>query len=322
MSLRVVFMGTPDFAVPCLDQLMQDGHDLVAVITQPDRPKGRGLSLSASPVKVRALELGLPVLQPESMRQHAVIERLVGLAPDLIVTVAFGQLLPRAVLAIPPLGALNVHASLLPKLRGGAPIHWAIMNGERETGITIMFMAPRLDAGDMIIQHTIAIHPNDTVGTLHDRLAPLGARLLSESIALLAEGQATRIPQDESRATYGPNVSADDQILDWNWPVGKLCDRVRGLNPWPGAITSLRGAVLKIWAVEPAAGSGDPGTVLELRRGDGFVVAAADGAILVRELQPAGKRRMLAHDFTSGYRLQVGERLGEQEPVAHNTARE
>ncbi|MGE5653522.1 MAG: methionyl-tRNA formyltransferase, partial [Bacillota bacterium] len=279
MSLRIVFMGTPDFAVPCLDQLVKDGHDLAMVITQPDRPKGRGLSLAASPVKVRALELGLPVMQPESMRNQGAIDHLSKLGPDLIVTVAFGQLLPQTVLDIPVLGAINVHASLLPRLRGGAPIHWAIMNGDQETGVTTMHMARRLDAGDMILQKKVAIGPQDTVGVLHDRLAPLGAQLLSETAKLIEQGRAPRTAQDEALATYGPNVSAADQMLRWSWPVIRLCNRVRGLDPWPGAITRLRGAVLKIWAAEPTQGSGEPGTVLELRRGEGFVVATGDGAV-------------------------------------------
>lgn len=316
MSLRVVFMGTPDFAVPCLEQLIRDGHQVITVITQPDRPKGRGLTLSASPVKQRALELQLPVLQPEHMRDQGIIERLTELGPDLIVTVAFGQLLPKSVLDLPSLGAINVHASLLPKLRGGAPLHWAVMGGERETGITTMFMARRLDAGDMILQRTTTIDSRETVGMLHDRLAPLGAALLGKTIALLAQGQAPRIPQDESHATYGPNISADDQRLNWDWPSVMLHNRVRGLDPWPGAITSWRGSVLKIWALEPISGIGEPGEVLELRRGDGFIVGTGDGAVLVRQLQPAGKRRMLASEFIAGYRLQVGERLGAEQPSA------
>lgn len=312
MSLRVIFMGTPDFAVPCLDRLLYDGHTVAAVITQPDRPKGRGLTLAAPPVKMRALEMGLPIMQPSGMRERAVIDQLTALAPDLIVTVAFGQLLPQAVLDLPHLGAINVHASLLPKLRGGAPIHWAIMNGEQETGITTMYMARRLDAGDMILQRAVAIGLSETVGMLHDRLAPLSAELLSESVALIERGQAPRTAQDEAAATYGPNVGAADQVLDWRWPTVRLCNRVRGLDPWPGAITSLRGAVLKVWSVEPSFGTGDPGTILELQRGTGFTVATEDGAVLIREIQPAGKRRMSAFEFMQGYHLKPGERLGDK----------
>lgn len=308
--MRVIYMGTPDFAVPCLDKLMAEGHDVAAVATQPDRPKGRGQRLAASPVKEAALGYGLPVLQPEKIKNAGFIADLAALQPDVIVVVAFGQFLPQVLLEMPRVGCINVHASLLPRYRGAAPIHWAVINGETRTGITTMYMDSGMDTGDMIVKAELTIGPDETTGQLHDRLMLLGAETLSRTLALVAEGQAPRTPQDHPSATYAPLLTRETERIDWEKPAQAVHNLVRGLAPWPGAFCYHGAKTLKIWSSEYLAGpSGHrPGEILEVGPA-GPVVAAGTGAVRLREVQPENRRRMEAGEYVRGYGLEVGETL-------------
>ena len=246
--MKILFMGTPDFAVPSLDALAAAGHQLVGAFSQPDKPKNRGMKLQPTPVKVCAERLGVPVFQPTKLRDGTALETIRQLDPDLIVVAAYGRILPQEILDYPRLGCINVHSSLLPKYRGAAPIHWAILNGEKETGVTIMHMALALDAGDIIRQRATPIDPDETVEDLHDRLARLGAELLVETVAQLADGTATRTPQEESQVTLAPMLSRALSPMDWTRPARALHDQVRGLIPWPAAVTELGGVRCKILA--------------------------------------------------------------------------
>lgn len=307
-------MGTPDFAVPCLNMLVQDRYQVAAVVTQPDRPQGRGRLVSPSPVKQTALKFGLPVLQPERVKDKDFLSALQQLHPEVIVVVAFGQILPPAMLRLPPLGCINVHASLLPRYRGAAPIHWAVMNGETETGVTTMFMAAGMDTGDIILQCRTDIGVNETTGDVHDRLAVLGARTLAATMSLLAKGRVPRQPQDEDKATYAPLLQHEHEHLNWSRSTQQLYNQIRGLNPWPGAYTIHRGQVLKCWGAErvaasQTAGKVTPGLVMALDK-RGISIGTGDGILLLTCVQPANKRRMSAADFSHGYALQVGDILG------------
>ncbi|MBC7346077.1 MAG: methionyl-tRNA formyltransferase [Clostridia bacterium] len=312
--MRLVFFGTPAFALPTLEALLESPHRVLGVVTQPDRPKGRRRLLAPPPVKEAAAARGLPIWQPANLREPAFLSLLRGLEPEVAVVVAYGKILPPAVLDLPRHGCINVHASLLPRYRGAAPIHWAVINGESETGVTTMYMAPALDAGDIILQRAVAIGTRETTGALHDRLARLGADLLLETLDLLEAGKAPRRPQDEALASYAPPLQPEDERIDWQWPAAVIFNRVRGLNPWPGAYTTWRGKRLKIWWVEPgalAAREARPGQVLAVG-GEGFSVACGSGqALLVKELQPEGKAPMEAAAFVRGYRLAPGEYLGD-----------
>lgn len=309
--LRVVFMGTPDFAVPCLDRLVADGCNVAAVVTQPDRPKGRGRKLAASPVKEAAVGYGLPVLQPEKIKTEEFMTTLTALRPTVITVVAFGRFLPREMLALPPLGCVNVHASLLPLYRGAAPIHWAVMNGETETGVTTMLMDTGMDTGDMILKARIAIGPDDTTGEVHDRLRELGASVLSDTLARLAAGNAPRTPQDGAAATYAPLLTRAVERIDWTRPATAVHNLVRGLSPWPGAYCLHAGKELKVWRSELVATTGEcgkPGRVVAV--GDaGAVVVAGTGAVRLIEAQPENRRRMGMGEYIRGYGLAVGETL-------------
>lgn len=309
--LRVVFMGTPDFAVPCLDRLVADGYDVAAVVTQPDRPKGRGQKLAASPVKAAAVGYGLPVLQPEKIKTAEFLATLTALAPAVIVVVAFGQFLPRELLALPPLGCVNVHASLLPRYRGAAPIHWAVMNGEPLTGVTTMHMDIGMDSGDMILKAEVTIGPDDTTGEVHDRLKALGAEALAATLAALAAGTAPSTPQDGTAATFAPLLTRTVERIDWTRPATAVHNLVRGLNPWPGAYCLHDGRVLKVWRSERVAattGNGLPGRVIAADD-DGAVVFTGDGAVRLTEVQPENRRRMGMGEYVRGYGLKVGETL-------------
>ncbi|MBD2846159.1 methionyl-tRNA formyltransferase [Paenibacillus sp. IB182496] len=314
--MRIVFMGTPEFAVPSLKKLLQMKCEIVAVVTQPDRPKGRKRQLAAPPVKEAALLLGLPVLQPEKLRTSAeTLERLEALAPDLIVTAAYGQLLPKAVLELPRLGCINVHGSLLPKYRGGAPIQRAIMNGETVTGVTIMYMAEGLDTGDMISRTEVPIGPEDTSGTMFAKLSDAGARLLGETLPRLLDGSVRAEPQDEREATYAPNLTREDERIDWTRAAEQIRNQVRGLSPMAGAFTYLHGEVFKVRAcelAEPAPGAPEvaPGTVLETARGS-LLVQTGDGALALTQIQPAGRKALPAADWLRGAGLEPGTMLGE-----------
>lgn len=306
----IVFMGTPEFAVVSLQHLLESGHDILAVVTQPDRPVGRGMAMTPPPVKRLAERHGIPVLQPRRARDPEFLERLRAIGPDLIVVVAYGQILPAELLQIPKLGCMNVHASLLPKYRGAAPFQWAIINGETETGITTMFMAEELDAGDILLQRRLAIGPDEDAASLHDRLAVLGAEVLLETIERLSKGELTRYPQDHTEATYYPRLDRDDGELDWSLSAQQVHDRVRGLNPWPGAFTFLDGRRIKIIAGKTGgATDGEPGTVQSIND-DGLGVATGEGIYIITRLQPANGRVLSADEFARGYRITSGAKLG------------
>lgn len=306
--MKIVFMGTPEFAVPTLKALFQSGHSILSVVTQPDRPKGRGQESQFPPVKQFALENGLAVLQPEKANVPEFVEILRQQAPDVIVVVAFGQILSSKMLAIPRDYCVNLHASLLPKYRGAAPINWAIMNGETETGVTAMKMDVGMDTGDMLLTRKIFIKDSDTARTLHDTLSQEGAALVLETILLLERQGLTPVPQDNLLATYAPKLKKEDGLIQWNTPAAKIKNLVRGLEPWPGAYAFYKSKRLKICAVEISAGEPTdvPGTLLRLSD-YGIEVGAGDGRVIVTELQPEGKKRMSAMDFLRGNAMSKGD---------------
>lgn len=311
-------MGTPDFAVPCLRALAEAGHQLIGVVTQPDRPKGRGRQLTASPVKLEAQTLGLPVYQPEKVKSDEFTAFLRQMAPELIVVVAFGQLLSPDILAIPRYGCVNVHASLLPKYRGAAPIHRAVIAGEKVTGVTTMQMDSGMDTGEMIFHESVPIAAADTVGIVHDKLAAVGACLLAKTIAEIERGTAPHIPQDDAQATYAPMLDRALERIHWNRPAEQVSNLVRGMDPWPGAYTMLGDKVLKIWRAVPlpeescsaAKPCEAPGTVLEILPGRGLVIQTGQGRLLVEEVQFQGSRRMKVEEFLRGHPLFPGILLG------------
>lgn len=308
--MRILFMGTPDIAASCLTALLDAGEEVVAVVTQADRPKGRGYVLTPPPVKVTALSRGIPVYQPSSLRDGSFDETLSALAPDLIAVVAYGKILPPSVLALPRYGCINVHASLLPKYRGAAPIQRAIMDGERETGVTTMYMAEGLDTGDMLLSEKIAISPDDNFETIHDRMAEVGGRLLLRTVCALREGTAVRIPQNDAEATYAHKIEKADCHLDLTRSARELDPYIRGLSPIPLAfVRRADGKMLKILRAVPVEGKGVPGEVLRLddRADGGITVACGEGALLLREILPEGKGRMSAADYVRGRQIQIGE---------------
>lgn len=312
MKHRIVFMGTPDFAVPILQMIAAEKYHLVGVITQPDRPKGRKRILSPPPVKEAAIRLGIPVFQPEHIREEEAVQQFVDLDPDLVVTAAYGQILPESILQKPKFGCINVHASLLPKYRGGAPIHWALINGEKETGITIMYMAKEMDAGDILAQRSIPIAKDDHVGSLHDRLSLLGAEMIKDILPAIFKGEVKAVPQDHQQATYAYNIRPEDEWIDWNRTADEIYNHVRGLYPWPVASTSWNRKRVKIWWAETSDGTSTapPGTILKMEP-EGIWVATKKGTIRIKELQLAGRKRMPVHEFLSGAQMKVGERLGD-----------
>lgn len=304
----VIFMGTPDFSVPVLQRVIADGYEVKAVVTQPDRPVGRKKVLTPPPVKREALNHNLRVIQPEKLSGSPELKEIINLEADLIITAAFGQLLPKELLDAPKLGCINVHASLLPELRGGAPIHHAIIRGYDKSGITIMYMAEKLDAGDIISQREVAITDEDHVGTLHDKLSEAGANLLSDTLPLLIDGKSERAEQDHEKATYAWNIKREEEKIDWNRPGREVFNQIRGLYPWPTAYTVFRDKPVKIQQVKLTKGSGTPGEVIQISD-EGIVFATADAdAVLVTELQPSGKKKMSASDFLRGSAIQIGEK--------------
>jgi methionyl-tRNA formyltransferase len=307
---KIVFMGTPAFSAPILRMLVEQGYEVALVVTQPDRPVGRKKILTPTPVKEQALALDLPVYQPERLKDPEQAQKILDLQPDLIVTAAFGQILPTAILEAPKLGAINVHASLLPEYRGGAPIHQAIIDGKKETGVTIMYMVDRLDAGDIISQTTVPIEEMDHTGSMFEKLSIAGKELLQETLPSIIDGTNARTPQDEERVTFARNISRQQERMDWNKSARELYNQVRGLHPWPVAFTSLGGTNVKIWWAELAdsAKNSQPGEVLELTE-DAIIVQTGDGALAIKELQPAGKKRMTAQDYLRGPKLQAGDRF-------------
>ncbi|PNU21707.1 methionyl-tRNA formyltransferase [Geothermobacter hydrogeniphilus] len=308
-DIRTVFMGTPDFACPSLAGLIDAGCNLVGVFTQPDRPSGRGRKLTPPPVKVLAEQRQIPVFQPEKLRRPEAVEQLRSLAPDLVVVVAYGQILSREVLQLPRFGCINVHASLLPKYRGAAPINRAIIDGETVTGVTTMYMDEGLDTGDMLIRKSLDIGPNETAGQLHDRLAPLGAEAMRETLQRLCAGTLERVPQNDAESCYASMMKKEDGCVDWSRPARQVHNLVRGLDPWPSAYTTLDGLTLKIAATSVAAGTGEPGTVLQASA-DGVLVACGEQALLIGRLQLPGKKQLAAADFLRGHALPPGTRLG------------
>jgi len=307
-------MGTPDFAVPSLRLLLEekDQVEVIGVVTQPDRPKGRKKVLTPPPVKVEALNHDLPVFQPQKLRSEEAIRQVLELQPDLIVTAAYGQILPEPVLNAPKYGCINVHASLLPKYRGGAPIHHAIINGEKETGVTIMYMVKALDAGDMLLQRAIPITSGDNVGTMHDKLANLGAELLKEVLPSILDGTVQAVPQDDEQATFAPNITREDEKIDWERTAQELDCQIRGLCPWPVAYTLWKGKPFKIWkaSVVNEETQGEPGTVIRLDN-NGIVVATGKGLLRLTEVQPSGKKPMPARQFINGRQMKAGDRFGD-----------
>lgn len=304
--MRIVFMGTPDFAVPCLQRLLEDGHEVTAVFTQPDKPVGRHAVLTPPPVKQLALSHGIPVYQPTKMRDGTVAALLRELAPDCLVVVAYGRILPQEILDVPPRGCVNIHGSLLPRYRGAAPIQWSVIRGETVTGVTSMFMDAGMDTGDIIDTLTTPIGENETAGELFERLAPLGARLLSTTLAAIADGTVTRRPQNDAEATMAPMLEKAMGRLDLTRPARELHNQVRGMNPWPGAFCTAGGKTLKIHETRVAAGSGAPGTLL---CADPVTVACGEGALQLVTVQPEGKPRMAAEAWLRGARLPQGARL-------------
>ena len=304
--MRIVFMGTPDFAVPCLQRILDDGHEVPAVFTQPDKPVGRHATLTPPPVKRLAQEHKIPVYQPTKMRDGTVAAQLRELAPDCLVVVAYGRILPQAILDVPPKGCINIHGSLLPKYRGAAPIQWSVINGEAVTGVTSMFMDAGMDTGNIIDTITTPIGENETAGELFDRLAPLGAELLSRTLRSVANGTVQSTPQDNDKATMAPMLEKAMGRLDFTLPGGVLHNHIRGMNPWPGCFCTAGGKMLKIHESRVAEGRGKAG---ELLSSDPVTVACGEGALQLITVQPEGKPRMAAADWLRGARLQKGECL-------------
>ncbi len=307
-KLRVVFMGSPEFAVPCLETLLET-EEVVAVVSQPDKPAGRGLGLQAPAVKVRALAAGLPVLQPPSVRKPPFTEVLAPLAPDICVVVAYGKILPPELLALPQLGCLNVHASLLPKYRGAAPIQWSVIHGERETGVTLMQMDAGMDTGAMLLQRALPVDDRVTAGELHVTLSRLGAEVLRDGLAALKAGTLVPRPQDPALATMAPMLTKETGRVDFAAGARAVRDLVRGCDPWPTAYTTLDGAPLKLFRAKIVSGQGVPGRVLGADR-DGLIVGCGGDAVAFAELQLPGKKRLSAQALLAGRPIPTGTQLG------------
>lgn len=302
--MRVVFMGTPDIAATCLERILTDGFEVAGVYTQPDRPKNRGMKLAFSPVKEVALKAGLPVFQPENFREEETVQQLRALKPDVVAVVAYGRILPQKVLDIPTMGCINIHASLLPAYRGSAPYQWAVLDGQKETGVTAMYLCRQMDAGDIIDVSKTPIAPNETAGELLDRLAVLGAELLSKTLSRFAQGPVEAVPQDEALVSYAPMLDKTMCPIDWSKTAQQVHDHVRGLHPWPVATMELNGKLFKVHATVIAEGSGAPGQVLGLTK-TGLKIACGEGAVEVRSLQAEGGKRMAAPDYFRGHPLEI-----------------
>lgn len=311
--MRIIFMGTPDFSVPTLQSLIDSKHQVIAVVTQPDKPKGRGNEMSFPPVKEKALQYEIPIFQPVKVREEPFINTLKELNPDAIVVIAFGQIIPKSILDLPKYGCINIHASLLPKLRGAAPIQWAIINGEEETGITTMFMAEGLDTGDMLLKTVVPIEKEETGGSLHDKLSVIGGDLILETLEQLENGTAIRIKQDDKLSNYVGTLNKSLGNIDFSKPAKEIERLIRGLNPWPSAYTFLNGKMLKIWkaSVIEKEYTSQPGVVVEITK-DEMIVKTGEGALAFKELQLEGKKRMTTDAFLRGYTIVEGTKFSNQ----------
>lgn len=302
--MRVVFMGTPDIASTCLKKILADGFEVVGVYTQPDRPKGRGMKMVCSPVKEVALAAGIPVFQPENFREEASVQQLRDLQPDICAVVAYGRILPQKVLDVPKRGCINIHASILPKYRGSAPYQWAVLDGLEETGVTAMYLTREMDAGDIIDVSRTPIGENETAGELLDRLAVLGADLLSKTLSRFAQGEVEGTAQDASQVSYAPMLDKSMSPIDWTKTARQVHNHVRGLHPWPVATAEIQGKLFKVHATRVAEGSGEPGQILGLSK-TGLLVACGEGAVEILSLQAEGGKRMSAPDYFRGHPLQL-----------------
>ncbi|WP_373895973.1 methionyl-tRNA formyltransferase [Virgibacillus natechei] len=310
---RIVFMGTPDFSVPILQALVKSEYDVVLVVSQPDRPKGRKKVITPSPVKKEAEKHHIPVFQPEKLKNN--YEEILTYEPDIIITAAYGQILPNALLDTPKYGCINVHASLLPELRGGAPIHYAILQGKKETGITLMYMAEKLDAGDILAQRTVPIDQADHVGSMHEKLSETGANLLIESLPKIFTNNMKPIKQDESKATFAMNIKREQEKVDWSKSNRQIYNHIRGLNPWPVAFTTYFGDIMKLWwgELDNEKYNGVPGEIIQ-KDNEAFTVICGDQkGIRITEIQPAGKKRMTVAEYLQGSadRIKIGTHLGD-----------
>lgn len=304
--MKVIFMGTPDFAVPTLEALIEK-HEVLAVVTQPDKPKGRGKKMVFPIVKEKALEHNITVYQPQKVKTPEFVEVLKEYQPDIMVVVAFGQILSEEILNIPKYGCINVHGSILPQYRGAAPIQWSIINGEEFGGVTTMYMAKGLDSGDMILKAEEKIKPDDTYGSLYDRLSVIGADLLIKTLDLIENGEVKRIPQNDDEATFAPMIKPELEHINWNGKNTDIVNLIKGLNPQPVAYTMLNDEKLKIWFAETIDGdyNGEPGTIVDVRKRD-FVVMTAEGAVAVKEVQAQGGKRMSADAYMRGHAIEKG----------------
>jgi len=306
--MKIVYMGTPAFAVPPLQALIEAGHDVVGVVTRTDKPAGRGKVLTPPAVKAAAEQSGVPVFQPKRVREPESTAAIGAMGPDVIVVAAYGQVLPRELLALPKHGCVNIHASLLPAYRGAAPINWAIINGETRTGITIMQMDEGLDTGAILAQESIPIDPRDTAGDLTEKLSELGSRLVVDTLSRIEAGGLTAVPQDNGKASMAPLLKKDDGLIDWTMSARELHNRVRGLSPWPGAHGYLDGKLIKILGTDVAEGSGEPGVLYEQGR-DGLAIGTGSGLLRIVSIQPEGKKPMSAAEFLRGHRGVAGKKF-------------
>ncbi len=330
--MRILFMGTPDFAVPCLRALVENQYNVIGVVTQPDRPKGRKQVLTPPPVKIAAEALGIPVYQPEKVSAREHVEFFQTLSIDLVITAAFGQLLSKEFLAIPRLGCINVHASLLPKYRGGAPIHWSVINGETETGVTIMYMEEKLDAGDILSQKKVDIEFTDTTGIVYEKVTQAGAQLLIETLPDLVTGKLTPVKQNQAMATFAYNIRRQDEAIDWNKDAFAIYNQIRGLSPWPGAYTTVHGQILKVLSSEiyDASEQTEIGTedvqtesaqtgIQDAQAGEivgftrkGPVILTGNGQIVLTQVQPAGKKMISGVDYVNSGKIRIGDLLAAE----------
>ncbi len=306
--MRIVYMGTPQFAVSPLRALAAEGYEIAGVVTRTDKPAGRGRSLMAPPVKSAAVKMGLPVYQPKRVREAVFIDQLQSISHEVVIVAAYGQILPREILTLPKFGCINIHASLLPSYRGAAPINWAIIKGEEETGITIMQMDEGMDTGAILMQERIVIDPADTAGSITERLSTVGARLITAALPLIVDGRLLPLPQNGSRATLAPLLKKEDGLIDWTIPAYDIHNRIRGLSPWPGAYTFLDGKIIKIIAAEAVSGTGEPGLLYEKDK-QTLETGTAKGLLRIVSIQPEAKTPQTAGDFLRGHRELVGKKF-------------